>query len=52
MKKIDTLKSKLRAAKAELTIRYRQFNAAERGLARVLHNIHELEKKIEKTNLA
>jgi hypothetical protein len=52
MKKIDTLKSKLRAAKAELTIRYRQFNAAKRGLARVLKNIADLEKKIETINLA
>ena len=52
MKRIDTWKSKLRAAEAELTIRYRQYNAAERGLARVRHNIKELEKKIEKINLA
>jgi hypothetical protein len=52
MKKIDTLKSKLRAAKSELTIRYRQFNAAQRGLVRVLKNINELEKKIEAANLA
>ena len=52
MKRIDALKGKLKAAKAELTIRYRQFNAAQRGLMRVLHNINQLEKKIEKTNLA
>jgi len=52
MKKIDALKSKLKAAKSELTIRYRQYNAAERGLARVLKNINELEKKIEAINLA
>jgi hypothetical protein len=52
MKRIDTLKGKLKAAKAELIIRYRQFNAAQRGLIRVLHNINELEKKIEKANLA
>ena len=31
MKRIDALKGKLKAAKAELTIRYRQFNAAQRG---------------------
>ena len=52
MKRIDALKDKLRAAKAELTIRRRQFNAAQRGLLRVLTNIDELEKKIEKINLA
>ena len=52
MKRIDALKGKLKAANAELTIRYRQFHAAERGLARVLKNINELEKKIETTNLA
>ena len=46
------MKSKLRAAKSELTIRYRQFNAAQRGLVRVLKNINELEKKIEAANLA
>ena len=52
MKRIDALKGQLKVAKAELIIRYRQFNAAERGLARVRHNINELEKKIEKANLA
>ena len=52
MKRIDALNDKLRAAKAELTIRYRQFNAAQRWLMLVLHNINQLEKKIEKTNLA
>jgi hypothetical protein len=52
MKKIDTLKAKLKAAKAERTIRYRQFNAAERGLMRVLRTVEELEKKIEAINLA
>jgi hypothetical protein len=52
MKRIDTLKAKLKAAESELTIRYRQFNAAQRGLVRVLKNINELEKKIEAANLA
>ena len=52
MKRIDTLKDKLRAAQAELTIRRRQYNAAERGLVRVLKNIADLEKKIETINLA
>jgi hypothetical protein len=52
MKRIDALKGKLKAAETELTIRYRQFNAAKRGLERVLKHINELGKKIEKTNLA
>ena len=52
MKRIDALKGKLKAAKAERVIRYRQFNAAQRGLSWVLKEINELEKKIEKTNLA
>jgi hypothetical protein len=52
MKRIDALKAKLKAAKSELTIRYRQYHAAERGLARVLNSINDMEKKIEKTNLA
>jgi hypothetical protein len=52
MKRIDALKAKLKAAEAELTIRYRQFNAASRGLARVMKNIETLEKKIEAANLA
>ena len=52
MKRINALKGKLKAAKAELTIRSRQVNAAQRGLVRVLKNINELEKRIEKNNLA
>ena len=52
MKRIDTLKAKLKAAESELIIRYRQFNAASRGLTRVLKTIETLEKKIETANLA
>jgi hypothetical protein len=52
VKRIDALKAKLKMAKAELTIRSRQFNTAERGLLRVRYNINELEKRIEKNNLA
>lgn len=51
MKRIHTLKAKRKAAETELTIRYRQYNAAKRGLERVLKHINELEKKIE-THLA
>ena len=52
MKRIDALKAKLKVAKAELIIRSRQYNAAERGLVRVVDNICKLEKKIEAINLA
>ena len=47
MKRIDLWKSKLKAANAELLIRYRQHNIAKRGLERTLKQVAELEKKIE-----
>ena len=49
--RIDLWKSKLKAADAELIIRYRQYNIAKRGLERTLKRVAELEKKIE-THLA
>jgi hypothetical protein len=52
MNRIDTLKEKLRAARSELKIRQRQFQAACRCLDRVLKNIDNLEKKLATTNLA
>ncbi|CAB4183768.1 hypothetical protein UFOVP1362_19 [uncultured Caudovirales phage] len=45
--KLDLLKAKLKAAKAERIIRARQYNAAERGLIKVCTTIHQLEKQIE-----
>ena len=50
MKRIDLYKQKLKIALAELPMRRRQFNAAERHLNNVLKTINELEKKID--NLA
>ena len=50
MKRIDLYKQKLKAAKAELPMRQRQFNAAQRHLLKTLDTIYELEKKID--NLA
>jgi hypothetical protein len=46
MKRIDLYKQKLKAAKAELTIRQRQFNAAERHLRKTYQTIKLLEQKI------
>lgn len=37
--------ARLKAAKAELRIRQRNYNAAQRDLDRVLRKINELEKK-------
>lgn len=47
MKRIDLYKQKLKAAKAELPIRKRQYNAAQRHLGKTLETINILEKKIE-----
>ena len=47
MKRIDLYKQKLRAAIAELPMRRRQFNEAERHLNKVLKLINELEKRID-----
>ena len=46
MKRIDLYKQKLKAAKAELPMRMRQFNAAQRHAAKTLQTIKELEQKI------
>jgi len=45
--KLDLLKAKLKAAKAERIIRRRQYNAAERGLFKVCTLVDQLEKRIE-----
>ena len=45
--KMDLLKAKLKAAKAERIIRARQYNAAERGLFKVCTIVDQLEKRIE-----
>jgi hypothetical protein len=46
VKRIDLYKQKLKAAKAELPMRMRQFNAAQRHAAKTLRTIKELEQKI------
>jgi hypothetical protein len=48
MKRIDQWKAKLKVAKAELRIRNREANAANRALMRVRATITELENKIER----
>ena len=45
--KMDLLKAKLKAAKAERIIRRGQDNAAERGLFKVCTLVDQLEKQIE-----
>ena len=50
MKRIDLYKQKLKAAKAELPMRKRQYNSAARYLRNVVKTIFDLEKKID--NLA
>lgn len=46
VKRIDLYKQKLKAAKAELPMRQRQFNAAERHLRKTWQTIKQLEQKI------
>jgi len=48
MKRIDLWKSKLKVAKAERRIRYRNFNAAARAYDKCRKEIIELENKIER----
>jgi hypothetical protein len=45
---VKLILAKLKAAKAELKIRQRAYNAAQRDLDRVLKAINELEKKAAK----
>lgn len=46
------LRAKLKAAKAEVKIRLRTYNAAERGLVKTIKTIFELEKRLAKFELA
>jgi hypothetical protein len=46
VKRIDLYKQKLKAAKAELPMRKRQYNSAQRYLSKTLETINILEKKI------
>ena len=47
VKRIDLYKQKLKAAKAELPMRKRQYNSAQRYLSKTYQTINILEKKIE-----
>lgn len=47
MKRIDHLRAKLKAARSELRHKQRQYNSAERSMARTIRTILELEKKID-----
>ena len=54
MKRLQLLKAKLKAAKAESIIRHRTYNAAERAVIKLGKTITELERRIdyEQTKLA
>jgi hypothetical protein len=47
MKRVEVLKAKLKAARAEKVIRTRVFHTARRGLKKVSASIHALENRIE-----
>ena len=47
MKRVEVLKAKLKAARAEKFIRTRVFRSARRGLKKVSASIHVLENRIE-----
>jgi len=47
MKRLDQHKAKLKAAKATLKIRQREFNIKFRALSKLTTEIHNLERKIE-----
>jgi hypothetical protein len=50
MKRIDQYKAKLKAAKATLKIRQRNFNIVSRDLIKTIDSIEILERKIEDAN--
>ena len=47
MKRVDQYKAKLKAAKATLKIRQREFNIVSRALCKVVDEIENLNRKIE-----
>lgn len=47
MKRLDQWQTQLKAAKAELPMRRRMFNAAARSLQKLEEKIERLEQKIE-----
>jgi len=46
VKRIDQWKAQLKAARSELNHKKRQYNAAERSMARTVQEITKLEEKI------
>jgi hypothetical protein len=50
MKRIDQYKAKLKAAKATLKIRQRNFNIVSRDLIKTIDSIEILERKIKDAN--
>jgi hypothetical protein len=46
MTRLELYKQKLKVAKAELPMRKRQYNSAQRYLSKTLETINTLEKKI------
>jgi hypothetical protein len=50
MKRVDQYKAKLKAAKATLKIRQRNFNIVSRDLIKTIDSIEILERKIEDEN--
>lgn len=50
MKRIDQYKAKLKAAKATLKIRQRNFNIVSRDLIKTMDSIETLKRKIEDEN--
>lgn len=47
MKRVDFYRAKLKAARSELRHKQRQYNSAERSMARTIRTILDLEKKID-----
>ena len=47
MKRVDFLRAKLKAARSDLNHKKRQYNAAEKSMARTIKTILELERKID-----
>ncbi len=47
MKRADFLQAKLKAARSELRHKQRQYNSAEKSMARTIKTILELERKLD-----
>jgi len=51
MKRLENYKAKLKAAKAEETIRMREYNTAMRALKKIIKHVMNLERKVENETL-